>query len=402
MNPASQTTGDILIAGGGIAGLALAGSMARHGWRVRVIERAEAFAPLGAGIVLAHTTCAILDALGCGEAVRARSRSLASMTVREVTGRAVTPADEGAPLAHTITRAALHEILLQHAVEHGATLHMGRRITSITEGAARVAVTLDDAAALEADLIVGADGIGSGVRQLLAPHIQPAYAGYTCWRFVGPNVTDSARAVEIWGDQHRAGVVPLADGQCYVFACATAPEHTPDPDDPAEAWAALAARMDDLGDEVRALIDAARRADAPLLHHDLHDLRQSAWGQGRVLLIGDAAHATTPNMGYGAGLALEDVAALVAALSTLPSLQAIPAALDEVRRAREQRARAAVDMARRLGQLAHARPALRRAAVWAMSLLPARLTRAQTERFMAPGQRLADRLRATPALPAPS
>jgi 2-polyprenyl-6-methoxyphenol hydroxylase-like FAD-dependent oxidoreductase len=171
------------------------------------------------------------------------------------------------------------------------------------------------------DLVVGADGIHSVVRRSLWPEAPaPRYAGYTSWRMVTRPVP-VREGVELWGRGERFGYAPLPDGRVYCFAAVNAPEGADD-----EGLAGLRRRFGGWHGPVPELLDAVDEEAA--LHHDLYELPPLAsYVAGRVALVGDAAHAMTPNLGQGACQAIED--AVVLSAGDL-------AAYDRTRRARTQ------------------------------------------------------------------
>jgi 2-polyprenyl-6-methoxyphenol hydroxylase-like FAD-dependent oxidoreductase len=221
-----------------------------------------------------------------------------------------------------------------------------------------------------ANLVVAADGLHSAVRTMLFPdHPGPAYAGYIAWRGIVPAERAAAlgqqSVTETWGRGRRFGIVPLADGRMYWFATASSPAgaHTDD------ELADLETRYRDWHRPIPELL-AATPPDA-VLRHDIYYLRQPlpSYVTGRVALLGDAAHAITPDLGQGACLALEDAATL-AGFAREPDIDAALRRYDHARRPRTQRL---VRNSARIGRMAAwshpAAAALRNALV---SLVPAR------------------------------
>lgn len=335
MNPGSLR---VLVVGGGVGGLALAAAL-RGRAEVCVVEQAPAWRPLGAGLMLHANAMAALDRVGVRVAVGA---PLGGMAITDPTGRMLGPMRaEDFPLAlrtaRLVHRADLHAALLAAA---GPVVRLGTSVQALEGGR----VHLTDGTTSTWDLVVGADGIRSRVRGLVLGAADPAptYLGYTCWRWVGPD-PGVGGVFEMWGRGQRIGLCPLGDGRLYGFLVADAPAGACGPETPGQ----LRARFAGFSGPATA---ALATLDAALIRHDdLFDLPGVYWGSGPVLLIGDAAHAQTPNLGQGAAAALEDAAVLAGALLRAPS---VAAAVEGFVRSRTPRVRALQQLGRRLGAVA--------------------------------------------------
>ncbi len=338
----------VLIVGGGIAGLATAAGLARAGIECEVVERAERWAPLGAGIVLGVNAMRVMGSLGLAEAAVARGQRLGAGAITDADGRALGSTDFEALAAElgptvAIHRAALHEVLIEGA--RGVPISLGASVEALEPEGDVVRARLTDGREECFDLVVGADGIRSRTRELLFPESSLAYAGYTCWRLVVDAPVDSVRMCEMWAPGHRFGVVPIGDGRVYCFAVANAPAGRTDPEPGRlERFRERFARF---GGQVPRILEALERDDQ-LIHNDLEELPACPWYQGRVLLIGDAAHAMTPNMGQGAAMALEDSMVLV---ELLRDGTRVPEALASLARRREPRVRWVQSQSRRIGRM---------------------------------------------------
>jgi 2-polyprenyl-6-methoxyphenol hydroxylase-like FAD-dependent oxidoreductase len=351
---------EAVVVGAGIGGLAAAAGLVRAGWRVQVLERAEVLAPLGAGIALTPNAVKALDWLGLGAPLRMRARAQGAAGLRTAGGRWLmrTSVDSlterfGVP-GFALHRGELQQMLLDAARD--ADIHTGHRVTGVHQDTDQVTVEFETAGrrgTLRAAVVIAADGIGSTVRSLLFPdHPGPAPAGYVTWRsVVDPRtalVDQRAAVTETWGRGHRFGIVPLADGRITWFAA------TPTGRDAPDGLAALASRFERWHDPIPQLL-AATRPEA-LLRHDIAYLREplSTFAVGRVALLGDAAHAVTPDLGQGGAMALEDATELTAALTR--EAQDGPRALvayDAARRPRTQALVRASARVARVAQLAH-------------------------------------------------
>ena len=342
-----------VIVGGGIGGLCAALALGRAGWDVTVLERAPRFGAVGAGITLMANALAGLDALGVGDEVRAQGRVEAPGGTRTSDGRWLARIDAGqleaalGTAALGIHRATLHGILL--AALPASTLITNATVTAIEPGTGASggpAAVVSSAGRCEADLIVGADGIDSVIRRQLWPSIAPPrYVGTTAWRGVSDGPWRGELSVAItWGPGTEFGIVPLGDGRVYWFAATNAPEGTR----AADERAAVRAVVGDWHAPVSALLDAT----TTVLHHDLRHLPQPlpTYVRGPVVLLGDAAHAMTPNLGQGAAQAIEDAVVLGDACSPTRPLAAALADYDARRRPRSQSVARASYRIGRLGQ----------------------------------------------------
>ncbi|MFJ7153888.1 FAD-dependent monooxygenase [Streptomyces sp. NPDC101118] len=347
-----------VVAGAGIGGLTAAVALSRRGWRVTVLERAAELSAAGAGIVLAPNGLRALEAIGAPAADWAGDAAVADMGIRRPDGRWLNRGDSAAltarygraPLA--VHRPALAEALAG-ALPAG-TVRFGAAVTEVAgTGTAHPVVRTPDGE-LTADLVVAADGIHSALRRRHFPgHPGLHYSGEAAWRTVVPGTGLPGLAVaETWGRGERFGVVPLADGQVYVYGTALAPEGSSYADHRAE----LLRRFGAWHDPIPALLE--RTDPAKVLHHDLYDLAAPLprFHEGRLAWLGDAAHAMTPNLGQGGCQAIEDAVVLARLVGDGDAHSDVPAALAAYTRARHRRTNAIALRARRAGravQLTH-------------------------------------------------
>jgi 2-polyprenyl-6-methoxyphenol hydroxylase-like FAD-dependent oxidoreductase len=347
--------GKAIIVGAGIGGLTAAHALRRTGWQVTVYEQAPVVEAVGAGLAIAPNAVKALDHLGLGDALRGRGLRQEGLEIRLRPGKRVTrlPAAEierryGAPF-YALHRAELHR-LLTSGLDTGV-VRTGHRATSVTTGADTATVgfrTATGTVSETADLVVAADGLGSVLRTALLPDYPgPDYAGYTVWRGVVPATSTadlrmSPILTETWGAGARFGVAAINDGQIYWFAGESVPEHAT----PEHRLDLLADRFQDWHDPIPGVLAAT--PEDTLLRHDVYYLRARLPGfvQGRVALLGDAAHAVTPDIGQGACLAIEDAVTLAATMDRSGTADGL-SEYDMIRRPRTQR------MARNSGRLGH-------------------------------------------------
>ncbi|MZF85784.1 FAD-dependent monooxygenase [Streptomyces sp. SID5643] len=341
-----------VVVGGGIGGLAAAIGLFRIGWDVTVLERASMLGDAGAGISLAANGLRALDELGVGAAVRDASQGQYSGGTRTPRGGWLARMDGsalekavGTPIMG-IPRSALHRLL--RASLPAESLVSGSEAAGVEQtGPGPVQVDCD-AAVLNADLVVAADGIGSKIRSRLFPdHPGPVYSGSTVLRAITEHAVDLRADFELtWGPGTEFGHIAFLDGRAEWHAVLSHPAGTRFADPLAE----LHRRFHTWHDPIPALLDATR--PEAVLHHDVNELRTPlpSYAVGRIALLGDAAHAMTPNLGQGACQALEDAVTLAAALGTKATVEAALARYDAERRPRSQ---AVARAARQAGRMGH-------------------------------------------------
>ncbi|MFF8609874.1 FAD-dependent monooxygenase [Streptomyces sp. NPDC015346] len=318
-----------VVVGAGIGGLAAALGLRRIGWEVTVVERARILDDAGAGISLAANGVRALDALGVGTEVRAAARGQYTGGTRTPGGSWLARMDGtaleralGTPIVG-IPRATLHRIL--RAALPPETLTIGAELTGLDHSSLspdRVRVHLRTRAAegspateshLDADLVVAADGVNSRVRALLFPeHPGPAHSGSTVLRAVTDRPLDLPTDFEItWGRGAEFGHIAFEDGRAEWHAVLNSPPGIRH----ADPLAVIRGRFRGWHRPIPDLLDATR--PEAVLHHDIHELVTPlpSFASGRVALLGDAAHAMTPNLGQGACQALEDAVVLAACLA---------------------------------------------------------------------------------------
>ncbi|MGW1663498.1 FAD-dependent monooxygenase [Streptomyces microflavus] len=344
-----------VVAGGGIGGLAAAVALNRRGWRVTVCERAPVLTGIGAGIVLAPNALRALDSIGLGPEVWAGEALAGAVGLRTPDGRWLSRAGTGAELSrHGLPARAVHRGFLIDALAAAlppGVVRLGVSVTGV-EHAGGAVVARTSAGDLRADAVVAADGMRSVLRgQLFPRHPGLRHAGEAGWRAVLPGIGPPARsAAETWGRGERFGTVPLVDGRIYLYATAATGPGTK----PADHHAELTRRFGTWHDPIPALLDRLDpRNPEPVdvLHHDFHELASPLprFHSGRVALLGDAAHAMTPNMGQGGCQAIEDAVVLAHALASDAD---VPAALAAYTESRHRRTTLISRRSRRIGDLA--------------------------------------------------
>ncbi|MEZ4453976.1 MAG: NAD(P)/FAD-dependent oxidoreductase [Nannocystaceae bacterium] len=334
-----------LIIGGGIAGPVLAMFLQRIGAVGRVFEaRSEAEGDGGAYLGVAPNGMNVLGAVGLADEVRAAGHRSAGFRFLNGAGRTIGAMDQrdhedryGAAMV-MIRRSALHRVLVAAARARGIEVRFDARLVGLDEDALGVTARLAGGVEVRGDALFGCDGIRSKTRSLVLPDAPaPAYAGLVDYGgFVrGVDVPfEAGWNVMVFGRRAFFGAFAPGDGEVWWFHNGGAAEPSAALEPEARRAQILSAHAGDvpwIGELVRATPEIL----GPWSPHDLLSIPR--WHRGRVCLLGDAAHATSPSAGQGASLALEDAMALTVALRDAAAPEAAFAAFERLRRARVER-----------------------------------------------------------------
>jgi 2-polyprenyl-6-methoxyphenol hydroxylase-like FAD-dependent oxidoreductase len=350
----------VLVAGGGIAGMSFALRMRRYGWSVDLVESDPDWRVYGAGISITGPTFRAFKRLGLLEDLRklafccdfgARINTPAGQTIADVPAM---PLEPGLPVVGGIMRPVLHKLLSIKTREAGVDVRLGVTMQSVVDEGESIAVTTSDGQTRDYALTVAADGVSSKTRTTFFPDAGPLhYTGQYCWRLVESRPESIDRANFYMAGQITAGVMPVSPSQLYMFLLH--PEPVKIRVDEQDMWTRLKQMMAPFGGvlgEMRERLTSQSVINCRPLESILVPPH---WHRGRMVLIGDAVHATTPHLASGAGIAVED--ALV--LSELLSVQSsVPAALEQFTARRFPRCRTVVENSVSIGamQLSDASP----------------------------------------------
>jgi 2-polyprenyl-6-methoxyphenol hydroxylase-like FAD-dependent oxidoreductase len=344
--------GRALVIGGGIGGLAAAAALARVGIHADVYERAPAIQEVGAGLSLWSNAVLALRRLGLDNRVTALGSVVERVRTVTAGGRVLSEADIGA-LGHSagapsvcVHRADLQRVLAEAVgPDH---LHTGRTCTGFREQEGGVTATFAEGGDQTGAFLIGADGIRSAVRGQLLGRSEPRTAGYLAWRGMSTfNHPELAPGLALFaaGAGTQVGLFHCGPGRVYWFATRNASARPAEPPDGQRGevlralfgWPAV----------IRAAVEAT--PESAVLCNEVVDRPPVwPWGAGRVTLLGDAVHPTTPNLGQGACQALEDAIFLADALRDGGD---IPAALRSYELRRRQRTARVTEQSRALGRV---------------------------------------------------
>lgn len=299
----------ILVIGGGIGGLTAAIALRQKGFAVEVIERDPDWSVYGVGIIQQANVLRAMKALGLLDDYLGAGVGFDAVEIFRPDGVKVArvPAPrllEGYPANVGIGRRALHKVLGDRTIALGAEVRLGITAETIVDDGEQVAVTFSDGSSGIYDVVIGADGVYSQTRATLFPDAEgPQFTGQAVWRYNFPRFAD-LDALQVYNGPTGVGFVPISDALMYMYVT------TPEPNNPRYPREGLAATMrGKLANCAPAIRDIAEQItdDDGVVYRPLEGmLVEGPWHRGRVVLLGDAVHATTPHLGQGAGMAIED------------------------------------------------------------------------------------------------
>ena len=316
----------VLVVGAGVAGLALARALHERGIAVEVVERAAAWEPVGAGLYLPGNAVKVLHELDVGSAVAERAHPIGRQRFLDHRGRVLAEIDvdrfwEGVGGCVALPRTALHEVLLEATAD--VPVRLGTSATGLEDGDVPRA-SFSDGSSGSYDLVVGADGVHSTIRTLMPSSPAARYVGQASWRFLADGFPEIDDWTVLLGRGRAFLTVALGHGLTYCYADLNT-------DDPAgaagEDWRELFA---DFAEPVPRLL--AHGAEA--YFSPIEEVVPPVWTARRVALVGDAAHASSPNMAQGAAMAIEDALVLADLLAADQTIDQALAGYEQRRRDR--------------------------------------------------------------------
>ena len=341
------------IIGGGIGGLTTALAFERNGIDYEVYEQAEELNAVGAGILLAPNALQVLESLGILSLIQNTGNPINWITIgkADFTPLSDMPQDKIKD-SFGYTTVSIHRAQLQKLLYNQLPkekVHLGQGFQSFTQlDSGKIRVNFTNETSIETDYIIGADGIHSKVRKQLFPESQLRYSGQTCWRGVVDIQLDpdfKHKAFELWGDGIRFGCSGVDDHQAYWFAVT---ESEANKKDRGPVKNKLLKMYQSFHPLVHTLIKTTE--ETSIVRHDINDLNPlKRWYSDKVCLIGDAGHATTPNMGQGGAQAIEDAYYLSKCIQNNPDGKCFK----EFQSKRQKKVNTIVKQSWMTGQMAH-------------------------------------------------
>jgi 2-polyprenyl-6-methoxyphenol hydroxylase-like FAD-dependent oxidoreductase len=344
----------VLIVGGGIGGLSSAIALTARGIEVEIVEQNPDWDVYGVGIIQPGNAMRALHQLGLLD--QALEAGFAMDGDRFFLADGTQLADNNFPRIvgpdfpglNGITRPRLHEILTTAVKRSGAKVTLGHRLKNLTETDEAVEVELTDGSSGRYDLVIGADGVFSQTRKLVFPDApEPRYTGQAVWRYNLPRPAEVDKLTMYAGPDAKAGLVPLAPDLMYLLYIETPGGDTPPHLEPETLADQLRSQLASFGGKIAELRDLITDS-SKVVYRPIETIWvEPDWQRGHVALIGDAAHATSPHVGQGAAMALEDSVVLA---EELVGAETLKDAFAGFGRRRYDRVRTIVEISEQIAQ----------------------------------------------------
>lgn len=339
----------ITIIGAGIAGLTLGIALKKKGIAFEIYEAFDSFKDLGAGIMLANNAMQVYQKLGITSEIAKKGRVYHDLNISD--GKLKVFSSIGANAyseqkieSYAIHRSTLQNILLDQIPKEN--LHLGKKVEAVQEKSSSIIVKFQDGTQIEAKTLIGADGIHSKVRPSVVDSSRIRNAQQICWRGIAEIQLPKDyqhKLHEIWAEGKRFGFVQIGERKVYWYALK----------DSQHRETTFIEKLLDLFQNYHPIVKEiiSQTEEVKLLTNEMLDLEPlNQWYRGNICLIGDAVHATTPNMGQGACQSIEDAYILS---EELVNSKNVDEAFQNYQERRIQKANKVINMSWKLGKVAH-------------------------------------------------
>ena len=309
----------IIIIGGGIGGLTTAIALQQRGIHAQIYEAAPEIREAGAGLWVAANAINVLERLGIATEIKAVGNQLLYAGLADHKGNSLSEVDFTKIINNygngtvAIHRGKLQSILLKNVASQ--SIFTGKKVENIAHTEGGIQVQFSDGSSEKCDVLIGADGLNSVVRKHLFGVVPLRYSGQTCWRGISKSsLKDTRTTTELWGKKGglRASYVQVGENEVYWYV--TLKEKEGIKISPTLLKSYLLDLVSEFQSDIQNIIQNTETS--AILHNDLFDFKPiPQWHKGNIVLVGDAAHATTPNLGQGACQAIEDAYVLAKCLS---------------------------------------------------------------------------------------
>ena len=339
----------ILVVGAGIGGQSVAIGLKKAGFEVDVIEIHKEFNIYGVGIIQQANALRALDSIGVADEAMRRGSPYGKVKLclphGVQIGEAGTPPIGRFPSHNGISRKILHDVLFEEAQKVGLKYRMGVTVESIDNQPDVANVTFSDGTSGSYDIVIAADGVHSKVRRLIFGEFKTSYVGLSVWRYAFKRPASLDTGYIFFNKKHKLGIIPMTADDCYIFVNSAEGDNPIIPEDQLveklkSYMVAYPIPM------VQELIPQV--TDAKLVNYrTLETLKMPVpWHQNRVVVLGDAAHTTIPQLGSGAALAIEDAVVLIEELQKEGSVEEV---FERYMKRRYDRCKMVVEVSETLG-----------------------------------------------------
>lgn len=344
----------VLIIGAGTAGMAAAITLSRLGMNIDLIDINPNWGALGAGLTITGPTLRALKQLGVYDEVTNQAYVGDGIQVCDPQGNPLrilpTPMLEDADTAGSggIMRPTMHAIMHKYVTDAGIEMRLGLTVEGFEQDNDGVTVKFSNGTSGRYDFVLGSDGVLSKTRQILFPNAPKAeYTGQSCWRLFLKRPSSVERRTYFLGGPVKVGFTPVSKDYMYMFLLERCPQRWQEPED---NYKNLKQLLEGYGGILADIRESLTEADNPNINFrplECFDL-PGPWYVGKVLLIGDSAHPTTPQLASGAGMGIEDALVLAEIFEKEANVET---AFAQFMNRREQRCRLVTQSSMEIGRL---------------------------------------------------